>query len=174
MFNFLQIKKSLDSVAAEIKKLQRTVEAKRAEYAHLVALPPSREEVLEALCSYIDAEARRFPQNLANQVKNRVVDAADFQRLRTGRQHVGIVTARQHPDIAPTINDVQTSLLYLLADPIKKALAQAVAEMPWAAETAPPRAERDRQLEKLDREIATLEKQEKELIAQAADLGIRV
>jgi hypothetical protein len=82
--------------------------------------------------------------------------------------------ARRHPEVHPTFNDCQGSLLFLLRDPIKKALSQAVAEMPWAEETAPPRAERDRQLEKLDREIATLEKQEKELLEQAAGLGIRV
>jgi chaperonin cofactor prefoldin len=46
--------------------------------------------------------------------------------------------------------------------------------MPWAEEVAPPRAEREGQLEKLDREIATLEKQEKELIEQANELGIRI
>jgi hypothetical protein len=45
--------------------------------------------------------------------------------------------------------------------------------MPWPEDVAPPRAERERPLEKLDREIATLEKQEK-LIEQAAGLGIRV
>jgi septum formation topological specificity factor MinE len=174
IFDFLKLKKGLDSVADAIKDLQRTVEAKRAEYERLSSLPASREEVLEALCAYIDVEAKRFPQNLAAQVKNRVIDAADFQRLRGGDQHLGIVLARQHAEIAPTINDIQTSLLYLLASPIKAALAQAVAEMPWAEETAPPRAERERQLEKLDREIATLEKQEKELLEQAAGLGIRV
>jgi predicted nucleic acid-binding Zn-ribbon protein len=115
MFDFLKLKKSLDGVTAAIKELQKTVEKKRAEYERLASLPAPREEVLEALCAYVDVEAQD-----------------------------------------------------------KKALSQAVAEMPWAEETAPPRAERERQLEKLDREIATLEKQEKELLEQAAGLGIQV
>jgi septum formation topological specificity factor MinE len=174
MFDFLKLKKSLDGVTAAIKELQKTVEKKRAEYERLASLPAPREEVLEALCAYVDVEAQEFPQNLANQIKNRVINGSDMARLRNGQQHLGIVLARRHPEVHPTLNDCQGSLLFLLRDPIKKALSQAVAEMPWAEETAPPRAERERQLEKLDREIATLEKQEKELLEQAAGLGIRV
>jgi hypothetical protein len=45
-------------------------QSKRAEYERLSSLPASREEVLEALCFYVDFEARTFPSHLAAQVKN--------------------------------------------------------------------------------------------------------
>jgi hypothetical protein len=44
-------------------------QSKRAEYERLSSLPASREEVLEALCFYVDFEARTFPSHLAAQVK---------------------------------------------------------------------------------------------------------
>jgi hypothetical protein len=157
MLDFLKLKRGLDSVAGAIKELQGAIEAKRAEYEHLAALPISRAEVLEILNSYIDAEAGRFPGHLANELKNRVGDEGDINRLRSGAQSTGIVLARRHIEVAPSPNDVQTCLLYLLNDQIKASLAKAVREMGWAEKCAPPRAERQRQLEKLDKEIQKLE-----------------
>jgi hypothetical protein len=174
MFDFLKLKKSLDGVTSAIKELQKTVESKRAEYERISPLPASREEVLGALCFYVDSEARTFPSHLAAQVKNMGTKPEDLQRLRSGARNMGIVLARRHAEVLPSISDVQASLLYLVADPIKKALSVVVKDMPWPADVAPPRAERDRQLEKLDRQISTLEQQEKELIEQAAGLGLRV
>jgi len=86
---------------------------------------------------------------------------------------VAVLTAVADPNAMATLQTLENSLFYLLGDSIKSGMRQAIGQLDFSA-AGPPRAERIELIAAIDKRIDELDTQERELIEQAEQSGLKL
>ncbi len=168
-----ETKSELGNLQKEIAKLQHRRE-------DLQVLPPPRAELADAVCGWIDARAEKYPAALAAQLSFFIRKplltfghtAADGQVLASESNPIGgnkarpaIVHASHIGGNMASPDMIENSLLYLMGDVAKKAIRKAIEQdMEYPDLVGPPMPQRLAEIERLDKKIAELKNQEKEIV----------
>lgn len=167
MLDFLKVKTHVDHLRDEVNQIRSNIEEKKRQRQDLETLPLPRKDLANLVCEWVDQEAKQFPSNLRHGINfliNRPnIDVIDrsFALL-----HVGAGGYNSTTQLPPA------NLCYLLGDLIKSNLRRAFDEMDYPDDVGPTRAARPAMLAKLNKEIASLEAKEAELVAHADSVGI--
>ncbi|PWB40140.1 MAG: hypothetical protein C3F19_11635 [Rhodocyclales bacterium] len=174
MFDFLKLKSEIASVGGKIRALRAESEKLKRRREDLATAPVTREDVLRLMLSQVNEAAARYPKRLREAIDATTQCGVPSCMNHEGDpKHVGIFTVRRHASIEPKVYDVEASLCFILQPQLKAALERAVKEMPWP-DGAQPLEGRAEAIEKLDKEIAKLEAEEKELRSEAAAAGVAI
>jgi len=166
-------KKALGDIKSSYRSKVDKCEALKREREELAVAPATREEHIEYLHAQVDRDASAYTKKLHDSLRSNL----DF--LRSDSQGPGgepsrasIFTARRHPEVPPTLADVEMCLCYFFPDEIKKSIASAIQAMePWP-NSQKPRKGREAKLQKLDKEISALEAEIKAMKIEAAESGV--
>lgn len=145
---------SLRGVKAQAQNVRKELQDRLRQRDELRCASWTPEDVAAKLEQYIDSLEDSFAEQfeLWTVKPLREDPAPDLAR------------AGNHPILAgwgvPNANNLERGILALFAPEIKAKLRGRLATMPWPKNCGPARAERIAALEKLDREIADLQKQE--------------
>lgn len=160
---------------SQFKQLERELERKKQRLEALEAAPAPREDAIAVLHAEVDAFAGAFGRHLARHAAE-VFACSPFVNASaptdpTGeRPKFALLSHRYAND--PTSVDSRL-LVGLLAEPLKKAIRDAIESAEcWPAECGPPRAEREREMTRLAKEIAELEQQIETARHEADRLGV--
>ena len=174
MFDFLKLKSEIASVGGNIRALRAEVEKLKRRREDLATAPVTREDMLRLMLSQVNEAALRYPQRLREAIDATTrCGVPSCTSLEGEPKHVGVFTVRRHASVDPKIHDVEASLCFILQPQLKAALERAVKGMPWP-EGAQPLEGRVEAIEKLDKEIARLEAEEKEFRREAAAAGVAI
>lgn len=167
MFDFLKIRDSVNSLAAEVQGIRSDIEQKKQRREDLQTLPIPKAEMVAEIGAWIDAQndaTREHAQRVVNQLLNRPTKPL---------QEFNIIPLLSNPADGRHLVG-QQHLLLMLGDLIKDQLPAWLDRIDYPEVVGPPRAERMAELVKLDKEIDKLERQEAELLEQAAQAGIQI
>ena len=167
LFDFGIFRKSVDQLAAQIRKIRDDIETRKQRREDLTTLPVSREELAAEICTWIDQQRAGAIQDMQKGITSLLGDPCS---PISETNHIPLLnTAWSQRD---TVS--QRFVLLLLGEQIKDAIPGMLDKLDYPEQVGPPREARMRELEKLDKEIIALERSEADLIQQAAAAGIRV
>ena len=169
MFDFLSFKNQVTGVRRQMDDLCNQVKNKQAELVHLRTSPPQKADVIAHFEAVINRLAARHDAALKFSIDRLSGDPLNFENTHG----IGILTATQ-PHAAPSLQSVEVALLALFREDVKASLRKRVEAMPWAADTGPRIAERPALIEKVERDLAALDKDLAELRHQAAEGGVLI
>jgi hypothetical protein len=168
---FEKIRSALGGATSELATLRAKLEQlrQRREYLQAAALP--REDVMAAIVARVDRLGADYPRQLKRYVEASAVTATRYEKLGRLADHVRplhLVAANGATNSAPTTTLSEAALCYVVGDAIKARLLAALAEadLAWPTEVGPPAAQRAAELQTLERQIAELEAEERELVDQ--------
>ena len=171
MFDFLLLKKSISDIGASARKLDQDIETKKQQRDQLESAPISRKELADQLGRLVERQARDYPETLRRALAGLTNKPFyDFEN-----SHMNLVL-----NSGGGMNEgkiPKQNLHWFFMEQIKSRLSDAVMaeNFDWPdSEVGAPLQERRALIEKLDKEISTLENQREELTQQAAAAGIRL
>lgn len=175
MFDFAKIRQTITSLAGELKKLRAEREALLQKREELEGAPTCKSDLLQLLDAWINRRAQDFPKKLEAGIAyySRHPLVCLPENVKAAATPVGVLTAVANPNEMATVHSVEASLFYLLGDQIKSGVRQAVEQLDFSA-AGPPRSERLETLKAIDARIDELDKQERELIEQAEQSGLKL
>ena len=156
MFDFLSIRKTVDSVREQYMKLQTELNRVQSEILSTRCAAPHRQEWHDAAKSWVDESAAKFAPAVSARITNKYTTgpSSAFKLGSFG------ITTRESGDANPGHMDALMCAIF--GSQIKKAIFDVIEKMPWENEGLPP-IERAAKLEKLRAE-------EKEILTRRADL----
>lgn len=166
MSTFSFLKKGLTDFAASTKKKTDELAKKKTDLASLKSLPLPREDLISGVCSMLDAQAKRYPESLA-QTLDAVISNPQFDFKNSQLDLISNSGNFAQPGTLPRQN-----ALYFFGDIIKEKISSAIEAMPYPAKVGLPLSKRQPLIKKLETEITQLENDISDLQAQAADLNI--
>jgi uncharacterized protein YhaN len=167
MFDFPGIKKSINDLSAQLQKIRREIEEKKQRHEDLETLAIGRDEAAARLAAWVDAGIQQAATDL--QTSLGFVIANPLMELKADTR-ISLLSSPQDAS-----GGVRQHMLFLFfADAIKTAIPGVLVRLEWPEDTGPPMAERLAELGKLDKAIEKLEREEADLIQQAAQAGISV
>jgi hypothetical protein len=111
---------------------------------------------------------------LSTLIDNQLEDLTRAPLVDLSDRDIKIANAFRLPFVQNDGLVVSENLLGICNEQVKSAVRQAVMAWSWPAETGPTRAERRKEIERIDGEIARLERQLAELQAAASDAGVEL
>ena len=175
MFDFLKIKQTIASLAAELQKLRAEREALLQKREDLEGAPACKADVLALVDAWIDRQGSDFPAKLQNglnyYLRHALVSLPEDRKAAT--HPLSVLTAVRDPNAMATLAGLEFSLFFVLRDQIKAGVRQAVESLDFSA-AGPPRAERLETMKAIDARIDEIDKQEQELIEQAEKAGLKL
>lgn len=168
-FDFLNLRKTVDSLVGNVRDVRAKLETLRRQREEIAVAPATREDVIAILHARIDAGARSYLKNLD------LVVAPVINKAHRGNAEnfTHSILAAPESGQAPDLKCLESGLFFALNQQMKEAITRAVSQIEWPG-SAVPLATRSKQLEKLDAEIAVLEKEEGELTQHANEAGITI
>lgn len=173
MLDFLKIKKDISALGAEIKSIAERIESLKQERDSIESMPMCKSDALKILDDWVDQQAGKFPVHLRNSIEFVLRRPLKAREFISDANPINIINAARSANINPTVASIQPNIFYLLRAQIKEGIHAAVEEMDFS-ESGLPYEERILKLDKLDKEIASLEKKEAELLQHAHEAGIRL
>jgi hypothetical protein len=175
MFDFAKIRQAVTSVAGELAKLRGEREQLFQARETLEGQPACREDLLQLLDDWIARQGADFPARLESGLNyyRRHPLASLPENPKAAATPVGVLTAVRDPNAMATLQTLEASLFFVLRDQIRSGVRQAVETMDFTA-AGPPRAERIETIKAIDARIDELDSQEKELIEQAEQSGLKL
>lgn len=171
IFDFLGIKKSVDSLIGQVNGIKRELEGLRREREELQVMPAAKADVIEQLCLRIDAVAAEYPADLTRAVGG-FLASSKTHRLSAPTFSLGVLLPQASgAGAGMSAATLMHGMAFLFRDPLKKAIAEAINAAEWP-ETTVTLATRTKRLEELDDRIGKLEAEEDELRNHAARAGI--
>jgi hypothetical protein len=156
-------KKSVDGVRDELGKLRRDIDAAKARVRELEALPLPREDFADFVCESIDRRSREW--------RERLQQALEPYRKSPCDSPIQLLLESNGAFAQPsTVFPVHVYGIF--GEQIKAAIREEVGAWDWPAKVGPPRRERAAQLEKARAELARLERDAKEIMAEARAIGL--
>ena len=182
-----EFKKYIAGRRNEKEKAQVQLNILRAERGAVLKAPPTRGEVVSALCSAIDTRAERYPDALRSTLDGLLNDTVNLNladgdgwegKYMDGRRVSRLIGSRllfpkqnklDHSDQFATAVDRagavaaahegehEAALMFMCRDVIKKAVTQTVLTMSWPAEEGLPLEKRRAKIEELTTKIQALE-----------------
>lgn len=167
-FDFLGLRKSLDAFAGNVRTVRERLETLRREREELAVAPCSREDAIAIIHKRIDEAGGSFLKNFTLGTLTPVIMKA----------HKGAVGSFNHSILAapvigqaPEVRHLEAGIFFAFNKEVKAAVDKAVRMATWP-ENAIPLAQRESRLQKLDDEIASMERDEAELVKQANEAGV--
>lgn len=167
--DFSLFKKTIQDAASQAKKLQADIEQKKQRFEYLQTAPLSREELSAELCKMVDNRAQKYVERL--EVALQPQRNQPFFNYASN-QHLAVLECNGGGAITKSIP--AENLMYLFGDQVKQRLADAVNAMDWPTEVGPDMASRKQEMEKLSKEINSLEGKLSELLSDAAAAGVQI
>ncbi len=166
VFDFLSIRKSVDSLQGQLAGLRSQAEGLKREREELHLAPATKDDVIAAFCARIDEVGATYPADL-KRAAGVYFAGREIPSLKT--QTLGFLLPQANYGMnAPAL---MAGLAFLLQNDLKAGVSRAISALDWPAH-AVSLAERSKRLGKLDAEIAKLEKEEAELREHASRAGI--
>lgn len=171
MFDFLGLRKSVESLGSTYQKLRAEIEALKRRREEIDTAPPGRQDMIDILCGNIDQAAQEYPAALLRQIGSAMHGnkTANMKNWRLGMLLPQANAA--DGNIGP--QSLMTGLAFIFNAEIKASVARAVQAMEWP-DNSIPLAKREKELSRLDAEIASLEKELAALGSDAAKAGIHL
>ena len=134
-------------------------------------MPASKADVIEQLCLRIDAVAAEYPADLTRTVGG-FITSSKTPRLSAPTFSLGMLLPQAvGAGAGMSAATLMHGLAFLLREPLKKAVAEAINAAEWPENTVTLSA-RAKRLEDLDDRIGKLEAEENELRNHATRAGI--
>jgi hypothetical protein len=166
VFDFLSIRKSVDSLQGQLAGLRSQAEGLKREREELHLAPATKDDVIAAFCARIDEVGATYPADL-KRAAGVYFAGREIPSLKT--QPLGFLMPQANHGMNSAA--VVASLAFLLRDDMKAGIARAINALDWPA-GAVSLAERSKRLSKLDADIARLESEENSLREHASRAGI--
>lgn len=165
---FLGLQESLAEISARVRGLRDEIDSCQSRIAFLKSAPLCLDDVVERVFSLMDRSASWYVEGLAmltdEDPRHGLTVWNEFNSLPVfGRRNV----SRGDPAT------IHAALCWMFGDALKAGVRRALAEQDWSR-AGPPVAKRELELEQLERQLAKLSAEEKEIVAQAEHLGIRL
>jgi hypothetical protein len=173
--DFARIKQTIASLAGELKKLRSEREALMRKREDLEVTPVSKMDLLQLVDVWIDRRAADFPRRLEVGLdyyrRHPLVTLPDSAKAPA--HPLKVLTAVSEPNAVITLEGLEGSLFFVLRDQIKAGVRQGIESLDFS-DAGPPRAERLETIAAIDKRIDELDTQERELIEQAEQSGLRL
>jgi hypothetical protein len=166
IFDFLSLRKQVESAGAEIRTHRRVLEGLRRERDLVAAAPLSRGDTLRALHARIDAEGSRHLKIFTGTLRQLVLKGCP-DRID------GPILACQKPDVPPTPASLEAAISLMFADQFKASVAGVVESMEWP-QGSMDHADKQKKLADLDARIGKIETDLTGLVRSARAAGITV
>ena len=175
MFDFLKIKQTIASLAAELKKLRAEREQLMQKREDLEGAPACKADLLATLDTWIARKASDFPKKLEAGVAYyaRHPLARLPEDVKVAANPLAVLTAVTDPNGMATLQSLESSLCFVLRDSIRAGIHEAVEQLDFSA-AGPPRAERLETIKAIDVRIDAIDKAEAELVEQAEKAGLKI
>jgi hypothetical protein len=167
---FTKIRAALGDIAAMDKDLGEKITATEAKIAELKSAPLSKADYMAHMQSSIDAVGQAYIARLTHRIEADMQrPALDFAEPDANYRIFAPLSPDGHQRVTPE------ALAFFFGDALKKQAVAAVKAVTWPTDKAgPPLAERKLELERLNQELASLQKQRAELRREAADAGLHL
>ena len=167
VFDFLQIRKSVDSLQRTIDEISTEQRQIASDVNRLTSAPAARTDMHDIVRSWVRRSAAQIPPAIAQRMAAR---HASGQALP---HDVGLIAALQGPAGAVTAEGMDAALCALFPAQVEKVLCGAVDAMDWPGEGL-PQAERAAEISRLQARERTLATEKAELLAKAREAGLDV
>jgi hypothetical protein len=172
--DFTALRRQIAGLGIAVRELRQRIELLTREREDLASAPPARGDVLDMLNKWLDEQAAQCGRNLSVMLGGFLRRAVALGDAGEVRKTVTLLGATKAPDVAATPRTADVVFIGLLLPELRRNLPGVVEQIPWMAPEGLPLAQRAERLRALDEQIATLEGEEAELVAQAASAGIVV
>ena len=172
--DFNALRTSISALAARVRDLRRQIEIKRREREDILSAPPAKADVLGMLNRWVDGNSEAATKNLQTMLDG-FLRRPDFisDEGRIGK-NVALLGAVPNPNVAPTLQTAEVMLCALLGAQLKDVLPSLLDKVEWPADPGLPLAERAERVAAIDRELETLQDDERELVSQATAAGVNL
>ncbi|MGH8588724.1 MAG: hypothetical protein ACREXX_05100 [Gammaproteobacteria bacterium] len=150
LFDFGLIRKSIENLGGELKKLRSEREALLRKREDLEAAPICRSDLVGLLDAWVDRQGATFPKKLeagVNYYRRHALAALPSNIKEAGRP-LAVLSAVVDANATATIGSLEANLFFVLADEIKRGLRVAVESLDFT-DAGPPRAERIEAIEQI-------------------------
>lgn len=170
MFDFKIFKKQIGDLRAQVTELDSRIEAKTNEIEHLTKAPLGKDCVIAFFSSIIDRRGSEYDKAITSAAG---MVSRSPHKLELLNRDIGVLIAAAQNANAD-VRSMESALLALLGDSIKKALVERIEAMPWPADCGPPLGQRSALIEKAEHELAALIASREEMRSAAASAGLLV
>ena len=175
LFDFTKVKATISALAGELKSLRAERERLMRDREDLEAAPICQSDLLQLIDDWVDRRAADFPKRLETGLsyyrRHALVSLPEDKK--TPAHPLATLTAVVDANATATLGTFESSLFFVLRDPIKAGLREAVATMDFS-DCGRPRAERIETIKAIDARIDELDTQERELVEQAEQSGLKL
>ena len=162
MFDLNIFRTTAQDLKAKAGALRGQLEKARRRREDLMTMPRPKNEVADILGQLVDREADKYPEELRKSAHRLVTEPL---RGIEGQELYRVYSPLRAPNAGQSgVHDVSiVALCFLFRDQIKSGLRDAVEKMEYPTDTGPALADRAAEIQKLNKEIAQLESQEREM-----------
>ena len=175
MFDFLKIKQTIASLAAELQKLRAERETLLQKREELEAQPICKRDLLELIDDFIDRRGADFPSKLETGLSfyMRHPLATLPKDKKTPGHPMAVLSAVADANGMATLQSLESSMFYVLRDHIKHGVHTAVEQLDFSG-AGPPRAERLETIKAIDARVDAIDKLEQSLTEEAEKAGLKI
>lgn len=170
MLEFLNIKKSVESLSNRVVEIRRDMEKLKQRRDYLLSAPCTQEDMVRVLQQKIDMVAENYPDQLQRSLSG-YIQSDKTEKIVLSTHGAGYLLARHQGNFNPSI--LAESLFFLLNNQIKDGISQAVMKMEWP-QNAISLDQLNKELSALDKEINALAEEESSLRDQAYKAGVTI
>lgn len=157
MFDFLNFKKQVGGIRAQLDSLDKAIETTRNELRYLNTAPLPCVDVVDHFCSaggLIDKLAGDYDAALENTLSRLFRSPSSLEKA----DGVGVITAAP-TGVQSSPKTMEAAILFLFRDEIKKTFRAKIESMPWPKNAGPRISERPELIRKTESELSALEKE---------------
>ncbi len=170
--DFGSIKRSLQSVAGQVRSLRADIEKLKRTREDVASAPAAKEDVKAMIRAWVETTSEAYQTKLRVMLEGFIRKPAWTNEQDKVRGHLTVAGAvHQIGGVAPGAAAVDGALCTFFGPALLDSFQKVIDQMDWPAQGL-PMAERVRRLDALDKEIETLSKQEAELVAASREAGI--
>lgn len=175
LFDFARVRQTIQDLADALKKLRAEREELLQKREELEGAPACKADVLALVDAWVDRQGSDFPAKLQNglsyYLRHGLVSLPEDRKAAT--HPLSVLTAVRDQNAMATLASLEFSLFFVLRDEIRMGVRRAVEQLDFS-NSGPPRAERLETIAAIDARIDELDTQERELIEQAEQSGLRL
>lgn len=172
MFDFQMFKKSVQSLAGEVRQARAEIEQLKRKREDIANAPAAKVDIKAAYAALIERRAEIHAKGFNRQMERFVRAPGSVKKPEVLNEQLLLAVTPSADGIANFMT-MESGVLVLFKSAALKALNEMIDAMPWPGEGLPV-DERDEVLAKLDKEIAELQAQVQELTSNAAAAGISI
>jgi hypothetical protein len=175
LFDLGRVRATIADLARELQSLRAERETLLQKREDLEAQPACKADMLALIDDLVDRKAQDFPRRLETGLSYffRHPLSSLPADPKAATPPLKALTAVIDPNAMVTLEGFESSLFFVLRDPIKAGLRHAVEQLDFAG-SGPPRVERIEMIAAIDTRIDEIDKQERELTEAAEASGLKL